>query len=78
MKKIEELTGQLDIAGEVMEGFVVKLVEDERKKKELEDRKKDEGNTLGNGNGKNTMLEKKTDTVDVSQLSMIERLRLGV
>jgi hypothetical protein len=72
-KKIEELSGQLDIAGEVVEGFTVKLVEGERKK-ELEAGKK----TLGMGNRSNAMLGKKKEKVDVSQLSMIERLRLGI
>jgi hypothetical protein len=38
--KIEELTGQLGIAGEVMEGFIVKLVEDERKKEDWRTGKK--------------------------------------
>jgi hypothetical protein len=77
-KKIEELSGQLDIAGEVMEAFVVKLVEDERRKEGLEDRKKGEDKTLRNGNGNDTMLEEKNAKVDISQLSMIERLRHGV
>jgi hypothetical protein len=77
-KKIEELSGQLDIAGEVTEVFVVKLVVDERRKEGLEDRKKGENKTLRNGNGNDTMLEEKNAKVDISQLPMIERLRLGV